>query len=266
MEGIVPVRQTLAVIADIATILGVSIAWFIGTPWVGRLLGRSFSLFDLITGVLFYFVVICITLFFSAWFLSGAVTRFKARNYVNFAVCLFAYLVVLSAIIGIFGPFRSLWANVFGNTYLRPAAPVEIVQDLDLHYNRERAILHGRVTWKPGFRVELDEYRAVAYLKYSNDSPFYVLHSFTIPTGSGFTFGAKLVKISADGSFIIPGISTNSHTVGNVLEGCLIAIITRLDGEPLVARYPGSVTDERSEEFSRINAYAKASEVAIAQQ
>jgi hypothetical protein len=143
---------------------------------------------------------------------------------------------------------------------------VEVVQDLDLHYNSEKGILQGRVTWKPGYSVELDAYRAVAYLKYSDDSPFYVLHSFTIPTGSGFISGVKLVNISADGSFVIPDISANSQTVSNVLEGCMVAIITRLDGEPLMTRYPGSVSDERSEAISRIGAYAKASEVAIAKQ
>lgn len=263
--GIVRIRQNLAIIADVATILGVSIVGFIGTPLVSVLLGREFNLFSLVNGVFFYFVVTGMTVLISIGLLRRSWRLLQEKKYFRLVFSLFVYLLSLSIVVGILRPSRDLWANLLGNEYLFPPSPSEVVEGLALRYRGEDASIVGKVTWKPGHLVEIQNYRAVAYLKYSDESPFYKVHEFFTPIHGGSSV-TELVRISADGSFVVPNITTNLRTLGNVLQGSIVAIVARLDGEPLRRRYPPGVTDKNATLLREIRAFAETCEIGNAQQ
>jgi hypothetical protein len=171
---------------------------------------------------------------------------------------------LLTIIAGIYSPSKDLWANILGNEYFFPPSPTEVVEGLDLHYRGDDSSIVGKVKWKSGRPIDIANYRVVTYLEYRNESPFYNVHKFVAPIHGGGS-ETELAKISDDGSFMIPSISKNFQTQGNVLQGSIVAIITRLDGEPL-RRYPPGITDKNAIELTAIRASVKALELRDAQQ
>ncbi len=258
------VRENLAIIADVATILGVSIVGFIGTPLVSVLLGRKFSLFGVVNGVLFYFVMTGAAILISIVLLRSGWRLFQQREYLRLTLRLFLYILLLSILAGIHGPSKDLWANLLGNEYFFPPSPTEVVEGLDLRYVGEDASILGKVKWNPRRPIDIANYRAVTYLEYRNESPFFRVHKFLAPIHGGDS-ETELARISADGSFMVPSISKRFQTQGNVLQGAIVAIVTRLDGGPL-RRYPPGVTDKNATELKEIQAFAETLEVRDAQQ
>jgi len=95
-------RKNLAIIADFAAILGVSIVGFIGTPMVEVLLGRKFNLFRIVNGVLFYFVVVGVIILVSIVLLRKSWSRIREQN----------ILVLHSSSLSIFSRFQSWPAHL----------------------------------------------------------------------------------------------------------------------------------------------------------
>jgi hypothetical protein len=111
--------KRLAIIADITTILGVSVGATLLGPFSAQLLGKPFRIADFIIAVLFYFVLIGIGVFLLPLTVRPITQRITSKYIRTFAALLW-FLVLSWAIIRFFPETKVLVGAVFRNDFLLP--------------------------------------------------------------------------------------------------------------------------------------------------
>src|SRR5262249_38408616 len=180
---------------------------------------------------------------------------FKQRKYFNMIFRIFLFILLFAILTGVFKPLKELWANLLSNEYFFPEFPIAVVESIDLRFNEGKQELVGHVVWKQQYKyIDVDNYRVLAYLKYSNDS-LYKTYWFYRTTYDP-NYDTELARISTDGSFLVTKVSTSFNMPGNVLQGFIVAIVTRLD-DGLRKRYPAGVYDKNATQLNAIGAFTE---------
>lgn len=157
------IHEHLAIIADIVTILGISFVWLIGTPLAQVFLGRKLHVFDLLNGVLFYSVFICSSIILIIVFSKGIYNSYIQRKFFYSVFQFLFFVLSLSFLAGIFEPTRDVWANLLENEYLFPISPSAVIERIDVNFNAKEDIVTGKITWKPQYSMNIDDYRVMVY-------------------------------------------------------------------------------------------------------
>ena len=248
-------RDYLSIIADVVTIVGVSIVWFIGQPVVAALLGRHVSFGNFANGILFYFIWISMTAFIVILLEKLTFKEFKQKHYAKVTIYIGVFIALISVIANGFVPSKDLWANLFANEYLFPSSPNEVIKDIDLSFDRNDGRLKGTVNFNDVYKqIDACDYRIVSYSKYKDDSN-YNIHRF-LWREDGAYYNRTLVKINSNGSFLIPDFRSYENTVGNTLESIVVAVVTRLD-DGLRTRYPTAISGKDAPELIEVGAFGK---------
>lgn len=163
-------REKLAYIADVCTIIGVSMATFFSSSIIKRVTGESFSFFDLANGTLFAFIVI----FVSYWLLVllvASVRSLRNKKFTYGAFLAFVFLVLLNISIGVMPYFKDCWANIFSNEYMLPNRPNSVFKQISKLTVDESGVISGAVELSdPSQHVCVDEYVVLVYVKYDEES------------------------------------------------------------------------------------------------
>lgn len=86
--------KKLAIISNVSTILGVSIATFVAGPFLSKFSGIDFILADFIIAILFYFMFAWVTLWVIYELVLRLINSYSIKNYRNTVVLLSFGLLV----------------------------------------------------------------------------------------------------------------------------------------------------------------------------
>jgi hypothetical protein len=220
-------RSCLSVVADVATILGVSFFTLFGNRILSSALSRQFSFFDFITATLFYFVFVIVFLFSIGFMLKKTFSSAKDKRWLDSILYCIGFFIVWLILVFLGGRLRTGFASMLNNEYLLPPQPINIIHEItDLEWDPNSAEIRGRIAWKRS-HIDTSKYRILSYLKYSDDTHL-KLHEFWHPTKAG-SVEYSFVGVSEKGNFIVPSVSSKSVTYGNYLERAAIAVVRKAD-------------------------------------
>lgn len=249
-------RDTLAVIADFATIVGVSIVSFITTPLVSTLVGRDYSVLDFVDGTLFYLIIVIVALVPAQLILKYGWNSFNQHKYWRVVVSALFFLLVAVIFIGTFSSAKDLWANLFNNEYFLPEQPSKLAEKLEVRFDANKREAIGRVIWRPEKRpVDPADYWIVTYTKYHGSASFKI-HDFFVSIGERTVAETDVAEIGTDGSFVVPDIEATDYE-HNLLEGLIVAVVTRLDNGAFRRRYPIEVFGKNATGLHQIGAFVR---------
>lgn len=161
--------KKLAIISNISTILGVSIATFVAGPFLSKFSGINFVLADFIISILFYFMFVWVTLWVIYDLVRRLIDAYSSKNYPKTVNLLIVGLLVLWGGIVFFPYAKSFVGNAFNSSYmLAPTGQEAIVDSHIQNVQRERNYVtsKGKVSFKKN--VDSSNYMAAIYLLLSN--------------------------------------------------------------------------------------------------
>ncbi len=222
--------KKLAVVADCATILGVSLATVvvIGGELLSEALNRPFEPVHLISYLLvhmLYFAAFAIAL---AKLLHGCRNAWRTNHRRWSIALLVSALVAMWFLLVCLQPWRNVAGGFLRNPYLLPRRPAACVVGVEASAVSTGSGRNPDITGRLKFNKSSDpsQYLLVAYVKYS-DSSDYIPHRFY--RGDRTWTEHWEVDVGMDGSFRVPDLLMAKTTVGNRLTDCWIVIVLRKD-------------------------------------
>jgi len=190
--------RKLAIIADLSTILGVSIATFVAGPFLSRFAGIKFVLSDFILSVAFYFICIYLAgeLLFN--YIRSVVKNLNTRNYRELIGSTIFALLVLWMIVVTFPYIQYFVGNAFNVSYLLPQAAGTAVKDIDYSVSDvgdDTVQLSGKMDFSK--EAKPTDYIGVLYIQ--DEDHLYSVYRY----GKGYD-GEYQIEINKSGAFTIP--------------------------------------------------------------
>ncbi|WP_421866590.1 hypothetical protein [Marinobacter adhaerens] len=194
------VTQKLNILANLSTILGVSVATFVAGPFLSRFAEIDFIVTDFIIAIIFYFVYLLLSLSLLYSMFTGIHKMYVEKNYgevlSNSVLALFLIWFVVFAF-----PYAKYYTgNLFQNSYLLPLPAQDAVKELNdfsIYVGEDFVTIKGSLVFDDG--VDPENYVVVAYHKASSGIYHAVMladreHAFelgrngkfTMPTNAGY--------------------------------------------------------------------------------
>jgi hypothetical protein len=193
--------QKLAILANVSTILGVSIATFVAGPFLSSIMGREFDLADFIISILFifvFFMIAALIIINAAKMIIGDV---KSKNYPILIRTIVIHGLILWFIVVIF-PYAKLFiGNLFNVSFMLPepaksaVASVKINPSALRYQEPDMYAIAGTIYLKPNSK--LYDYEIVLYKKLEG-LPNYEIN---------YASNQYKVSIKSNGEFQIPMIN-----------------------------------------------------------
>lgn len=198
----------LATFADIATILGVSVATFVAGPFLSEVTGLGFSAPEFIVAILIYTVLLVILILILAipW---NIIKNYREKpNLEDVALGAFFFLILVALYFSFLSPVKLFFGDITNNRYILPISAekaIEKINKIELVKLGDKYILKGKLTFtKEAIPIE---YVAAIY-KIEISSGLYVLHS---------SKNKEKFEINASGTFNIPSIKLEDELRNGVL-------------------------------------------------
>ena len=198
----------LATFADIATILGVSVATFVAGPFLSEITGLGFSAPEFIVAILIYSILL-VTLIGILTIPWEIIKGYREKSDSgDAALWVFVFLLLVALYFNFLTPVKSFFGDLTNNRYLLPVSAekaIEKINEVKLVKLGDRYTLKGKLTFTK--EVEPIEYVAAIY-KIDRTSGLYVLHS---------SKNDEKFEINSSGIFNVPSIESEDALKNGVL-------------------------------------------------
>lgn len=124
-------KEKLSVIADIVTILGISIATFVAGPFLTELVGLGFELSEFIWALFFYSIIGLAIIGLIIGFLSEFKNTENKKDSGDTISAIFVYLLILAIFISVYPWTKNFFGDITNNRYLLPPSAMSAVKDID---------------------------------------------------------------------------------------------------------------------------------------
>jgi len=211
--------QIFSVIADLMTVLGISVATIVAGPFLSGIRGIRFDPLDFILLVLFYFIFICLYAYSLYRFTKTLITNIADKMYIDCLLNIIAILI-FAAVAFYFTPIAySSFGSASNNSYIIPKSASDAVQHIT-HIVPYNSYKNGDVSLKCRLVFSEDckksDYVAVVYTRMDGIRE-YSIHTPVVD----YEF-----DIDADGFFTIPAVSSKNLDDQNEL---FVAIFRKVD-------------------------------------
>ena len=208
--------KKLAIVADLATILGVSIATFVAGQFLSEVTGLGFSASEFAVAVFFYFIFFIIFVGILSVFWS-AIQEIISKNYGNATGYFFLAFFFLAMYSSFVPGIKNFAGDIFGNRYMLPK-PAQLVVSSLLAEKMENSeggyLIKGKVSFKKD--VEISDY-VIALYGADSKTGVYVLHAFN---------NSQMFEINGNGDFNIPSVAKDFR-----LDDSYVVVFRELDSK-----------------------------------
>lgn len=232
--------EKLGVIANLATIFGVSVATFVAGPFLSEITGVGFDASEFVVALLFYFTffLLFVGVLFIFWFsLKGLFYKNygKATGYILLA------LLSSSIYLNLVPWLSEGLGDLTDNRYMMPEPANMVVVDfsnISIEAGENRFSVNGKVDFRSNALIS--DY-GVALYGFNERSNAYTLHDFKYD---------ELFEINDDGVFKIPSQEGDFN-----FSDSYIVVFRRADQEGAQDKLPNYLTLIPNIELSQIGAY-----------
>lgn len=197
--------QKMSFIANIFTILGISLFPFIIGPFLSWIVGKPFYFIDfLLAGA--FFSSYLIVLVFCIWIFIEKVIKFIQKSLFGKAIIFFiAGIISVCILISIYSPLQFWSTRIFKIQYFMPPAPTSIVSDI-------------LVTKDTGIYNIISKLVITGSVKFTSDVNWqdYEVALYTIPYISGKENTQFKIHIAEDGSYAFPITDDGKFTIPSI--------------------------------------------------
>lgn len=239
-----------AVIADIATVLGISLTTIITLPLISRIIGRSFSILDFLLMLLFLIIGLAISLSSLGSIAQEAITL-KRGGSINGAITLgVSFMAVLCGYIWIAPKAAYAVGYVFNISYILPdPAEKAVIEVLDLsvahpYKSKDKVLIQGKIKFSEGSSPS--NYRIGIYGRIGNNVQLQYI-------SANESHAPISTEIADDGEFEMHGISTTG--IDETTE--MFLLVARNSDKPMFNNYPASFISHKDAAIHRLQAYVQ---------
>ncbi|MBE0359146.1 hypothetical protein [Pseudoalteromonas aliena] len=234
----------LATFADIATILGVSVATFVAGPFLSEVTGVGFSGPEFIVAILVYsiFVMILVGIFLVLW---NGIKLYRLNSETSTGdgiVYTFTFLILIAIYASVMSPLKGFIGDITNNRYLLPlsaARAVNNIENITIEKIGEKYAIKGTVS----FNKDINPLNYIsAFYMLDQKEGLYILHSVK---------NSESFEINSNGGFVIPGIDSQEQ----LKEGRLV-IFREKDSQFGVYDFPNNLSIVPNNELSQIEVYS----------